>query len=96
LQGLLAVVAKGRMSEIVGQTTGFNQIFEMRKLKDYLFPVRVFNQPRNRPSNLGALECVGKPGAKEIACLRAHDLALSLEPPKGARVHYPITVLGDS
>ena len=81
MQRPLAVMAKGRMAQVVGQA-------------DRLDQVRVGSQRQgNALGNLSDFERVGEAGPKKISLVDAEDLGLALQTPKRSRVNNPGAVM---
>ena len=73
----LAVVAEGRVAEVVR---------ERRGLRDVGVAAQRAGQVAG---DLGDLEAVGQPVADEVVGLRSHHLGLGGQPPGGRRMHDP-------
>ena len=80
VERLLPRVAKGRVTEIVGKGHGFGKVFvEMQRAGD-------------RAGDLGHLDAVGQPRAKQVAFMIDENLGLVFKPPEGRAMHDAVAV----
>ena len=83
VQRVLAVVPERRVAEVVGQAGGVDDVGIGAELGADL------------AADLGHLERVGQPGAREVVLARADDLGLGRQAAKRERVQHPGPVAGE-
>ena len=77
VEGALAVVAEGRVAEVVGEACGVHDVGVAAERTAQFAP------------HLRHLEAVGEPGPDEVVGIRGHHLGLGAEPAQRRGVQHP-------